>query len=80
MKRSLPILIVAGFFVAGSGPVFAQAKTEKGDPPAAERQSDKKGDLGLTDPKPGSAIEASEPKAGVKVMGQPESKASNSSK
>jgi hypothetical protein len=80
MNKTLPILIISGILVAVSGPALAQAKTEKGDPPAAVRETDKKGDLGRTDPKPGSAIEASEPKAGVKVMGQPEAKPSDTYK
>ena len=80
MRNKFPILIISAALIAASGIVIAsaQVKTEKGDPPAAIYE--KKADQGRTDPKRDAAPEASEPKGGVKMQGQPEPKAPGTTK
>jgi hypothetical protein len=78
MKNTLLISLVAAALFVGTGLASAQVKTEKGDPPAAAYE--KKGDQGMTDPKRNAAPEASEPKGGVKMQGQPEPKAPGTTK
>ena len=74
--RMLTATLVAAGFVMASGLASAQVQIAderpqtSADRPAAK--NDPKGELGRTDPKPGSAQEAAEPKAGTKVLGQPE--------
>ena len=77
MRRTVGVLICSALLIISSGLASAQVQNQ-GDRPAATH--DRKGELGRTDPKPGDAPEASEPKAGTKVLGQPEPRVPGTSK
>ena len=70
MRKIFVSILAAASVIAGCDLAFAQAKTEKGDPPAAGQQN--ANDQGLTAPRPDAPPSASEPKGGVKATGQAE--------
>jgi len=79
MRNTLVAALAATALIGGMGLAYGQVKTEKGDPPAASSYSiePKKPDQGMTAATVGSPPPPSDPKGGVKAVGQPEHKGSD---
>jgi len=78
MKNTLVTALAAAALVGSIGLAYGQTKTEKGDPAAGTSYSlePKQPDQGMTAQAVGAPPTPYEPKGGVKVIGQSETKGS----